>query len=285
MYKNYKIISVTPAGRKRYLKILDFYLRKNKNIIDKHIFWVNTKNQEDIDYMKYLVKKYPEFYELEYLNQDSKETYNNYSVKNIHNFFKNCIDENTIYVRFDDDICFIDQNAIQNLIDCRIANPEFFIVYPLIINNCFMIDLLQQKNLSSNKHGVAGESRVGKGWQDPLIGKNIHEEFLQNIIDNKIEIYNFGNHIIENFTPVSINSFCWFGKEFKKFQGNVHEDEELWLSHIKPSLIDKKNLICTSAVVSHFSFQSQNNYFETEKKNEKQLPKCILSFFYQSNLA
>lgn len=266
MFKGYKIVSVTPAGRKRYLKILDHYLRKNQNIIDKHIFWVNTKNKEDIEYMLYLKNKYPNFYELEYFESDKDllSDSSNYSAFNIHNFFRKCIDPSTIYIRFDDDICFIDENALENLLTFRIENPEIFIVYPVIINNCFITNILQNLNISSNKHGVAGEDRMGNGWSNPLIGENLHNEFLNNYKKENLNIYKIKDIILDNYQLVSINCICWFGKEFAKFDGNVGKDEELWLSQTKPYESFKYNAICGNSLVVHFSFFTQKEYFERE---------------------
>lgn len=265
MFKGYKIVSVTPAGRKRYLKILNHYLLKNRSIIDKHIFWVNTKNKEDIDYMKYLHQKHPDFYELEFLDEATLESeISNYNAFNIHNFFKNCIDNHTIYIRFDDDICYIEDNAIANLLNFRINNPDFFLVYPVIINNCYITNILQQNNISSNKYGVAGEDRMGTGWSNPRIGENLHFEFLHNLKTNNLNIYTIDDIILDNYHLVSINCICWFGSEFYKFDGNVGKDEEMWLSQSKPYQSFKHNAICGDSLVVHFSFFTQREYFERE---------------------
>ena len=53
-----KIIVVTPAGRKRYLKILLKNLQKQKNDFDEWHLWENTRNKEDEIYIKELEKKY-----------------------------------------------------------------------------------------------------------------------------------------------------------------------------------------------------------------------------------
>ena len=53
-----KIIVVTPAGRKRYLKILLQNLQKQKNDFDEWHLWENTRNNEDKEYILSLEKKY-----------------------------------------------------------------------------------------------------------------------------------------------------------------------------------------------------------------------------------
>ena len=56
-------------------------------------------------------------------------------IHSIYHFFKEYTDPNTIYLRFDDDICYIAPDAINNLLNFRIEHPEFFLVYPVIVNN------------------------------------------------------------------------------------------------------------------------------------------------------
>jgi hypothetical protein len=258
MYAGYKIITVTPAGRKKYLKILHLYLLKNRHIIDKHRFWVNTKNNDDIDFMKSLCRQYPDFYELEFISTDE------FSNLTIHNFFKNCIDDDTIYIRFDDDICYIKEDAIENLLKFRISNPDYFIVYPLIVNNCYITNILQKYNILTDKYGVAGSDRMGHGWSDSNIVRTLHEDFLTNYLDNNLSIYNLDDHVISDYNIVSINCFCWMGKGFKKFDGKVGIDEETWIGKDKPYQTFKHNAICGSALVVHFAFYIQRQYLENE---------------------
>ena len=105
MVDGYKVVSVTPAGRQRFVEILHKYLIDLRHIIDNHVWWINTNNQSDIDYLESLVKEYPDFYSTKYLPNHPNYTFNNL---NIHNFFDESVDENTVYVRFDDDIVFIE---------------------------------------------------------------------------------------------------------------------------------------------------------------------------------
>ncbi len=51
--KEYKIVVVTPAGRKKYLDIFKkrIYAEMDKGVIDGWQLWQNTVNQEDIDYL------------------------------------------------------------------------------------------------------------------------------------------------------------------------------------------------------------------------------------------
>ena len=48
--KIYKDVAVTPAGRKKNLKLLRKYVEKC-DIIDEWQIWLNTDNPEDVDYI------------------------------------------------------------------------------------------------------------------------------------------------------------------------------------------------------------------------------------------
>jgi hypothetical protein len=112
MINGYKIVVVTPAGRKRYMEILIEYILREKTIIDEYQIWVNTKNEDDINYFNYLKEKYPDFItlNLNYLN-------NQYcgSNSNIGNFLKDSIEENTVYIRLDDDIVWMQEGFIKTI--------------------------------------------------------------------------------------------------------------------------------------------------------------------------
>src|ERR1035441_50384 len=125
MYKDYKIVVVTPAGRAQYLDILKKYIYKemDKGLIDDWQLWYNTGDNNDISYMNGMeidrpgkVKKYV------------LDGINGYDAYQIHRFFQFVQNDNTIYLRFDDDIVYIEDRAIEKLIQCRIDNPEPFIV-------------------------------------------------------------------------------------------------------------------------------------------------------------
>jgi len=101
MINNYKIIVVTPAGRKKYLELLIPQIIKLRPFVDEYRLWANTLNQDDLDYMHNISNQYPDFIKIEYLTLKFECNYS------ICSFFKNCIDADTIYVRFDDDIILI----------------------------------------------------------------------------------------------------------------------------------------------------------------------------------
>jgi hypothetical protein len=64
MIGDYKVISVTPAGRRRYVAILARYLLKERGLIDHHEWWVNTGSEEDIAFLHEITRRHSDFFRI-----------------------------------------------------------------------------------------------------------------------------------------------------------------------------------------------------------------------------
>ena len=82
--KTYKVVVCTPAGRKRYMEILFYYILKQKHIIDEYRIWVNTKNQDDINWFEKLKINNQGFVTTEYLPENTMKDFLNHNVDNLY---------------------------------------------------------------------------------------------------------------------------------------------------------------------------------------------------------
>ncbi len=250
MYNGYKIVAVTPAGRKRFLKLLCHYTFKNSKILDKHELWVNTKNQDDINYINDLCNSNSFFKQINPTKPVSLRP-----AESIYQFFNTCIQEDTIYIRFDDDICFICDDTIEKLVKFRIENPDPFLVYPIIICNGMEWVLEPFKPVD----------KWIKGNDSALEHIRRHVEFLSDPCSNR---YKCEPYIIPYDMNISVNCICWMGKDFKTFNGIVPPwpvNEETWLSNTKPFEIKRPNMITGDGVVVHFSYSHGHTMTFLEK--------------------
>lgn len=268
MYRDKKIIAVTPAGRKRYLEVLKKYVL-GCEFIDQWQIWQNTNIREDIDYFQELAKEdkrvVVETRNFHYHRQAHEQHVVN--ADNIFRFFDKCIESNTVYIRFDDDIIWMHQNAIKNIIDFRIDNPQYFLVYGNIVNNA-ICDHIHQKLgvlvLEQNiKISLGYDCLDRQGWNNPFLAERKHRCLLSKINTNQTHKYYFNRWILHGFERVSINVISWLGEEFAQFDGIVDFREEPWLAIEKPRQLGKPNCICGTALFGHFSFFPQRPYLDT----------------------
>lgn len=260
--KQYKCVVVTPAGRKRYVEILLHYILKEKNFIDEYHIWMNTNNQDDINYFIELSKKFS-FIKLKYNADKHPEKGKNWA---IHTFFSDTIDNDTIYIRLDDDIVWLEDNFIEKLYYFRLNNPQYFLVYGNIINNAIIDHLLWRYGIYENSDIKNTEFKYiatdNNGWKDANVAYHKHKIFLDHLMNKKLDKYKFNKWILWHYERVSINCICWFGKHFKQFNGLVGRNEEVWLSVDRPKDIKTPNCIYGGAICSHYAFHTQRQHLE-----------------------
>ena len=295
MRNEYKIVAITPSGRREYLEILHKYISKNKHLLDRWDLWVNTENKDDLNYMRGLSSSDP-FINLVYPNWPYERGCPNLSLAP---FWSKATDENTIYIRFDDDVVFIDEKTIENLIDFRINNRDHLFIYPFIINNPFHSKNLQIRGLINEDYGVIRTYKelCGEGINDPVSLNNphfvryLHETFIDSyhkneykkfMCDDKIT-WEIGDGYYRYFTnktsdfiteagpQVSINCVCWFGDVMKKitpindcfFEGENTQreltDEEAYLTIVKTKDLNMPSCTAPNTMVVHFLFGPQRS--------------------------
>lgn len=268
MKNNYKVVAVTPAGRQRYLEILYKYMCKNKHILDRWDLWINTDNTKDLEYFNQLKESDPDFINL----IPSDFPYKNWGHPNLNisPFWTKATDEDTIYVRFDDDVVFIEDNTIETLVNFRIDNPQFLFVYPFIINNTHHSRNLQDRGLLSTQHGWVRkeEDLFGQGIYDPVgllsvdFVRELHATFFNHYDEGSLDLLKTSELLIwKPQSQVSINCLCWTGAFMKTITplqgGNWPVDEENYLTTQAPSIYGMSNCTIPETLVVHFLFSTQ----------------------------
>ena len=252
MYNNQKIVVVTPAGRKDYLNILKNYVLTNP-IVDEWQLWLNTTDKENINYLKHLNNSKLKVS----IVRAHGSIGNNYQ---IHKFFKYCTKSNTIYIRLDDDVVWLEPNSLEKLIKFRISNPEYFLVFGNIINNS-ICDHIHQKNGALKIDCEIGYDCLDKnGWENPKVAEKKHANLFNAIKNQETNTYKFDKWVLKDYERCSINVISWLGKDFAAFDGEVGPDEENWLTQVKPKELGRPNCICGESLFSHFSFHTQSKH-------------------------
>lgn len=251
---------VTPAGRKRYIEILYKHLNSQKTDFDVWQLWLNTTNEEDIAYMK----------QLEVENSwircvDLKVPHNGSA--SIYSFFEETKDENTIYIRLDDDIVYLSPNFIRDLKDIRLKYTEPFFIYPNIINNAVISHLHYRNKLVEFPSFVGYDCLDKTGWNNPHFCEAIHKAFLNSIVRNEekgLELWrkSFNVWSLDCFERVSINCLAWFGSAMKNDIVNIDPNEETWIACDIPKKFNIYNMIVNGPVCAHYAFYTQRDHID-----------------------
>ena len=245
------IIVVTPAGRERYLKILYKNLIKQKGDFNKWHLWLNTKNDSDINYINNLEKNNDW---IEVIKKDiplDKLGTN----RGIRYFFNCAIDKNTIYIRLDDDIVYLEDKFIEKLSNFREKNREFPLVFANIINNN-VINHYHSNNNIFNFNEKIENNCSGNLHKSQILPLKIHTQFLNDIKNNDTKKYYLNDIILNDFRRVSINAISWIGGDFNNFL-QISEEEEQWLSVTYPFSTKRPNIILGNVLCSHAAFFTQ----------------------------
>ena len=267
MIDQVRVVVVTPAGRKRYLKLLIPQILGLRPYVDEYRLWANTTHPEDLEYMKEIEAQYPDFIKIDRLTVPHDHS------ASICSFFKNCVDNNTVYVRFDDDIVLIDESkAFVEFVKFRIDHPEYFLIYGNIMNNAVLTHIHQRHGSLNLQGGISGYLCMDDiGWRNPLFAEQVHRQVLSKSLDD----FRMNNWILYHYERVSINCISWLGSEFAEFNGIVGRDEEHWLSIDKPKSLQKMNCIFGGFVCVHYAFHTQRDWLDRTdilESYEKRVP-------------
>lgn len=250
MYQNFKIVVNTAAGRRRYMQYLVPPIIE-ADIVDRYDIWVNTHNMVDIEFFKQLAEKYPK------VNLVWQPDGIVNGIASINAFYRDCCDEDTIYMKLDDDVVWFEPELFEKMVKFRVDNPEYFLVSPLVINNALSTYLLQvHDKIKLDKYymSICMERTISlDGW----FAADLHNWFMDNyLIKNKYNELYVGKHPM-GMARFSINCILWFGKDMAEFKGIVPGDDEEFLSCIKPTLLGKCNCFNGDALIAHFAFGTQ----------------------------
>jgi len=134
--QTFRVVCVTPAGREKYLSVFKnfIYRKMNEGLIEEWQLWMNTVDEEDGKYLASMEAENPKV-KIYRLGEPITPTWETYNALQTHKFFVNTHDDDTIYIRFDDDIIWCANDAIEKICKARIDNPNAFLIYPNIVNS------------------------------------------------------------------------------------------------------------------------------------------------------
>lgn len=254
-----KKIAVTICGRKRFLEVQLPYMLAMAQYFDEHQLWVNTRNSKDLEYIHSIQRKYPRYFRLIYQTKNydyDQHGYHKPEVVGLQiNQFYQGVESDAVYVRFDDDICYVEIEKIPSFLEFRINHPEYLIIYPIIVNNSMIHRIFDNSHPFRN-----GEYDEERDWRPygGQIGKHVHEVFLNHI--SEIAVLKKKKPVVGEYA--NVNCISWLGSKFNRLHVGQTESgeipEEPWMVEWAQNN-QYVNCIYPDMLVCHYAFANQIN--------------------------
>lgn len=239
----------TAAGRRRYMQYLIPQVVAS-DIVDRYDIWVNTMDKEDIAFFRKCAEAFPKI-RLVWQPDGVVD-----GVSSINAFYRDCCEEDAVYIKLDDDLVWLEPGFFQKMADFRIGHPEYFVVSPLVINNMMCVYILQAKGRLKMAREEYFRASFNYKVTDGAFAADLHDWFLKKLEDGSWEGLHCGA-VPWGLGRFSINSISWFGADFRKLGGVIPGDDEEYLSCVRPAELGLANCVNGDCLCAHFAFFTQ----------------------------
>lgn len=248
-----EVVGVIPAGRRRFMEILFPHLLRQSGV-DRFEIWENTNIESDIEFMHAFANEHNDKFSVQTLPCGGVD-----GCGSIRHFMRFCCDPDVLYVRIDDDVCWMANDCLDNLIQFRMNNPEHFLVYANIINNNICSYIHQSIGAMSRRSAsLMYESSCGDAMANPNVACEAHDCFREHYESATLDKYHFGQWIDWQNTRICINLISWFGRDmYQDGREFVNKNEELEMSVRLPEVKQMSKAICGNALAVHYAYGTQ----------------------------
>jgi hypothetical protein len=242
-----KVVCITPAGRQRYMRLLAPYVLSDPRV-DEWQVWLNTLDLGDRAWLKRL----GQHAKVRLIEPPKLRPNGGYTIGQ---FWPNCADENTIYVRLDDDVVWLEKDFFSKLVAARERNRDAFLVSAMVINNALCTYLLQFTGKLAFTEYLSAYCMDPVSWRSADFARMLHGWAIKAIAAGEIP-HRFGDFPTA-MTRLSINAICYFGRDVAPYIDRIGPEEEEFVSCVLPTMLHKTNVITSDAWCAHFAFYPQ----------------------------
>ncbi|DBA90473.1 TPA: hypothetical protein ACH3X1_003737 [Trebouxia sp. C0004] len=267
-----RVSAVAFYGRRRYVRILDKYIKQNLisagGLLEEVLWIVRTDDPDDLNWLEQtLLPSEPKCYKR--MQSSGKGFANHYRQ----------LASDTYYIKLDDDIVYIKEGAIEALLHEKLRN-RFWIISANVINHSVLTFVHAAMGAMQTYH-QEGEDFVAnkmkpQGFLDGSPFGNMtykpydmcalrnfacvatcHYNFLDNLARDELYKYNFGTWDLNAFKYErwSINTIMFKGSDLNREV--ISEDDEQSISETLPKTKGKHCGAVGSAVVAHLAYVTQ----------------------------
>lgn len=283
-YKNqeYKVVVVTPAGREKYMSVFKKYIYRKmaEGLVDNWQLWLNTVEPADIAYLESMEREHPNV-KIYRLGEPITPTWETYNALQTHKFFINTHDDDTIYIRFDDDIVWAADDAIEKICQARIDHPDAYLIYPNIINSTICTSFHQENGALDESAGRVKRYNKAEpdsayldafNYSDGRFIDHIHTTFKKRYMEGTLSAYHLPSRSFDEYQRFSICSIAWWGKD-KVLPGYIEEPQ---LAYQIPEALERPVWFCGDALMVHYSYHTQRPYLTATGDTHLEFYKTIV---------
>jgi hypothetical protein len=268
--EDHRVVAFTPYGREITVSILLEYMKRDhaRGLLDEWQLWMNTDPDQvrDVQYAHELAEQYPW---ISLKTRPEGGEFHRHKQMYTGRFYVYTTDPGAIYLRFDDDIVYVHENAIPALVTQKIRRPHVLGLFPIIWNNAICSWHLQHRDIIPDTFNgvrlvVQDQYCMDPiGWADADFAIGIHNLLLDKIRQDDVpSLFMYQDVPLRPQQQFSVSCFAVAGRDYAALTppGVLdHYEEEHWLTVHRPQVVGKTNVILSDALVSHFSFYPQRN--------------------------
>lgn len=266
-YNGHPVIAFIPYGRRETVSILLPYLRREheKGLLDELWLCLNT-DPEQVDDLTYAYELARDHSWVKAVDRPAECPRRVPKQRNTGTFYRYMTDPDAVYVRFDDDIVYVHEQALERIVDSKLRMTTSLTAFPIIWNNAVCSWHLQQRGV------IPGESQGwakvaipycmdAVGWADGDFAVRMHRLLLERIRENAVEsCFMYQDVPLAPRQQFSVSCFATLGADYCELTppGVLdYDEEEHWHTVHRPQLVGKPNIIIGDALVSHYTFYPQ----------------------------
>lgn len=262
MINGKRVVCWTPFGRESTVSILVKYMERDakRGIVDEYVIYQNT----DDDQVSDRAYGYRLGEEHDWIRvAERPERHPGPKQRSTGFFYRETTDPDTVYVRFDDDVVYVHEDAVENLVRKRLEMPHATAIFPIIWNNAIVSWYLQQCGAIPREFGEVGGPFCmdPMGWANGQFAVKIHELLLSHIEAGTVEqLYMYQDFPLQLGQQFSVSCFASLGSMYAGLPkpGVLEPDEEEHFHTVhQPSVTGQPNILIGNSLVSHYTFFPQ----------------------------
>jgi hypothetical protein len=262
-----RVVAFTPYGREVTVSVLAEYMRREheRGILDEWWLCLNTDPDQtaDLVYGYRLAKRYPW---IKAMKRPAGLPRLTPKQRNTGYFYRYMTDADSVFVRFDDDIVYLHEDALTRLVRKRIQlDDSTLAAFAYIWNNAICSWYGQQHGVIPLEYGKVQQPFCmdPMGWANGPFAVKIHHLLLDHAEAGTADrLYLYQDVPLAPQQQFSVSCFATSGGVYAGLDTPgvlVPDEEEHWHTVHGPKRLGLGNVIIGDALVSHLTFMNQRH--------------------------